>query len=119
MLTTKEQEKLKDILFSEIFDITYESCNFYESDKYHIYTLASKHFTIYISTNTNTSSFCIKVLYIDKENDIDISDLFSDEEIIDILKNTKKRQIELERKAKEEEKERKENILRKFIKKFK
>lgn len=119
MLTTKEQEKLKNILFSEEFNITYESRNFYESDVYHIYTLASKYFTIYISTNTNTSSFCIKVLYIDKENEIDISDLLSDEEIINILKNIKKRQIELERKAEEEKKEREENILRKFIKKFK
>ena len=119
MLTTKEQEKLKDILFSENFDITYECCSFYESDKYHIYTLASKHFTIYMSTNTNISSSCIKVLYIDKENEIDVSDLFSDKEITNILKNTKKRQIEFVRKAEEEKKEREENILRKFIKKFK
>lgn len=104
MLTTKEQEKLKDILFSENFDITYECCSFYESVKYNIYSLASKHFTIYISTNTHTSSSCIKVLYIDKENEINISDLFSDKEITNILKNAKKRQIEFEKKLKKKRK---------------
>lgn len=119
MLTTKEQEKLKDILFSETFDITYESWSFCDSDSYHICNVKSEHFKIYSCRNPNTSSISAKVFYIDKEDEINVSNWILDEELVDILKNAKKRQEELLRKAEEEKKEREENILRKFIKKFK
>lgn len=119
MLTTKEKEKLKNILFSEEFNITYESSDYEEPIKYHFFNMKSKHFVIYTAKDRDTFALGIKVLYVDKENEIDVSDLFSKEEINEILNNTRRRQDELIRKAKEEKKEREENILRKFIKKFK
>lgn len=121
MLTVLEKKKLKDLLFSEKFSITSESKDWFYSVKAHYVLLKSEHFEI-CSTETERDSevsLQICVYFINKVTEIDITNMFDVQEIVDIINFTRKQQAELFLKAKEEKREKEENILKKFIKKFK